>query len=145
MQVNFWRYAGSPKLINKNLPAEAAISRQSVEPFEPLDELSGYIIMQYNQDYYEMTMAGIGWKYYHITGRTALPGNRIRLDLRVDCLYTYRTDLMNCPVWCKRSAVLQTPYIMDNKAPIESRKEVSASPMAAIGAHSSDIIIVTVG
>lgn len=143
--VNFWRYAGSPKRIDKALSATPDLVKNSVTPFEPLDELRGYVIMEYDEIYYEMTMAGMGWKYYHITDRTALPGGRIRLDLMVDVLYTYRTDMMNCNVWCKRSAVKQTPYITDQRAPIESRKIVSATPLQEISAHSTDMIIITVG
>lgn len=147
MQVNFWRYAGSPKMINKNLPAEAAISRLSVEPFEPLDELSGYIIMQFNQDYYEMTMAGIGWKYYHITGRTALPGNRIRLDLRVDCIYTYKNEIYNQPANAVRTGnpSLQSPYVPDQKAPFESRYTLTQNQGDPFGNLSDDMILITVG
>lgn len=144
--VNFWRYAGSPKRIDKALSATPDLVKNAVTPFEPLDQLRGYVIMEYDEIYYEMTMAGIGWKYYHITDRTALPGGRIRLDFMVDVLYTYRTDLMNCNVWCKRSAVKQTPYIPDALAPIESRMIVEATEGEEIGAPiRGSMILVTVG
>lgn len=144
--VNFWRYAGSPKRIDKVLPATPDLVKNAVTPFEPLDELSGYIIMEYNDIYKEMTMAGIGWKYYHITDRTALPGGRIRLDLRVDVLYTYRSGVLAAPVHGIRSAVMQTPYIPDSQAPIEARMIVEANEGAEIGAQNrGSMIFVTVG
>ena len=151
--VNFWRFAGSPKRIDKVLSATPDLVKNAVTPFEPLDELSGYIIMEYNDIYKEMTMAGIGWKYYHITDRTALPGGRIRLDLSVDVLYTYSSGILATNAYCIRSenVAYQTPYIVDSNAPINAERLTAPKNgyqnggLVDLAAYGSDMILITVG
>lgn len=63
----------------------------------------------------------------------------------IDVLMTYKNAILQLPVWCKRSAVLQTPYIPDNRAPVETRRFVAGNPADAIGAHSADMVLFTVG
>lgn len=151
--VNFWRYSGSPKRIDKALAATPDMTRNAVTPFEPLDELRGYLIMEYNDDYYEMTMAGIGWKYYHITDRTALTGGRIRLDLSVDVLYTYSSYILSTNAYCIRSenVAYQAPYIIDSNAPVNAERLTAPKNgyrnggIVDLAAYGSDMILITVG
>lgn len=83
-------------------------------------------------------------RYYFVEVENVRTGLSI-LHCTLDHLMTFNAAIKAAKVWCRRSAVLQSRYMYDSKAPISQKKEVSAQPLSCIGAHSQDMILITVG
>ena len=157
MQADFFDYTDAVNIIRKNIDTDHPLaSVQSLTPYRPLSDLTGEIDLSYTDTIYAANYCRLNfgttesprYKYYYITDRQTLPGRKLALVLRCDVLKTYETPIMSLTVWCKRSAVLQTKYIMDRLAPVSAKREVSGQETngtASIGAHSNEMILITVG
>lgn len=84
------------------------------------------IILTYNSAYLNCNYAYIDTfnKYYFVAPPTVQSGQRIKLDLTVDALYTYRESIKNCKGLAVRSESEGKPTaIVDNMLPINPNKE----------------------
>ena len=145
MQIDFYDYTADNRIINKSLPETPLQTVVSATPFRPLSDLTGTLLLAYNATAYAANYCSFGGKYYYITDRELLTGQKMQLTCRVDVLKTYASAILDLPVWCKRSATLQNKYMLDTKAPVLQKKKVSGQPGNTIGAHSTDMILITVG
>lgn len=75
----------------------------STTPYEPLDDLNGYVILDYNEAYDDYNKAQLYGKYYTITSREKDTGQRVRLNLTVDVMKTYADEIASCNVIVKRT------------------------------------------
>ena len=142
----FFDYTGDNRVIDKAVNEQQPLATISnITPYRALSPLTGTIELTYNATVFAANYCKLDSKYYYITDRELLPGGKMSLVLRCDVLKTYATPIKALTVWCKRSAVRETKYMIDNKAPIEARKVVSANPLSEISAHSTDMIMITVG
>lgn len=75
----------------------------STTPYEPLDDLNGYVILDYNESYNNYNKAQLYGKYYTITSREKDVGQKMRLNLKVDVMKTYASEIATCDVIVKRT------------------------------------------
>ena len=112
----------NPKMINKTLPTASA-NFESTKPYEAISDLTGSLLVPYSlaaekANYMKtaVTVNGVTiTKYYFITDRVLEIGNKLRLFLKTDVLYTYAADIKKCPAVCRRSANLYDAFIYDNQ------------------------------
>jgi hypothetical protein len=106
--------------VDKVLTSPITIS--NVKPYEPLDELEGYIIIDYTPDkdgYRTKNYAEYLGNYYFITDRELLIGGKMKLRLRMDVLMSFSASIKNCPAIASRSTI-GNPYIFDPMIPTQS-------------------------
>lgn len=160
MVVKFYDYTDNPIVLHKKIDgnddtvAEPLRTLTTVIPYEPLSDLEGYLILEYDSYVERANYCYFEERYYFIKDREKLIGGKLRLTLRVDVLKTYEGSIGHIDVVCRRTALqsLQSQYIADPYAPVETRREVSQSEgyientaTAYIAGLSSDILLVTVG
>lgn len=107
------------KTINKTLGTPTVI--QTITPYEPVSDLEGYVIVNYNADYMDMNYAAYLNSKYFIEDRELLTGGKMKLHLRMDVLETFKTDILACPAISERSNS-GNPYISDPMIPTQSYK-----------------------
>ena len=73
-------------------------------PYQPLDDLNGYVILDYNESYNEYNKAELYGKYYTITSRVKDIGHKMRLNLEVDVMKTYADEIATCEVIVTRTS-----------------------------------------
>lgn len=102
MNVMFFRYAGDPDMLDKQL-GTAVYTQSNLKPFEPIDDLNVRLIMDYTTaldtcTYLIASEAGQTDRCYFITGRQRLTGGRIALICSIDVLDTYSAAIkaMDC-------------------------------------------------
>lgn len=84
------------------------------------------IILAYNSAYLNCNYAYIDTfnKYYFVAPPTVQSGQRIKLDLTVDALYTYRESIKNCNGLVVRSESEGKPTaVVDKMLPINPNRE----------------------
>lgn len=145
--IKLFRYAGTIARMTKTgflydeTPINNPIYRCEIDFHAPVFDVENDLSPALN--YCEISQGVHTW-YYFCTIENIRRGLS-RVTCKIDVLSSYYTGIMNTKVWCHRSAAKQTPYITDGRAPIETRKLVSATPLQEISAHSTDMIIITVG
>ena len=143
MDVYLYNWGGSPNVLNKTLavdpPKLSGTLREECSVENP------EITIQTDPRGYNYVYIPEFSRYYFITDIVAVRENVFRVSMHVDVLMSHSSGISALPVWCKRSAVLQSKYMYDNAAPITQQKTVSAQPLDCIGAHSTDLLLVTVG
>lgn len=161
MVVKFYDYTDNPIVIHKKIDynddtvAPPLRTLTTVVPYEPLSDLEGYLILEYDNVVERSNYCYFEERYYFIKDREKLIGGKLRLTLRVDVLKTYENQVDTIDVVCKRTALenLQSQYIADPYAPVETRRyEVQQegrlsenTNVAYIAGLSPDILLVTVG
>ena len=76
-------------------------------PYEPLDDLNGYVILDYNESYNDYNKAELYGKYYTITSRVKDIGHKMRLNLEVDVMKTYADEIKDCFAVIERTSADQ--------------------------------------
>lgn len=145
MQILLYNWAGDPRVIDKPLTAEPNLTLTGTLREECRIEAPSILIQAdpRGQNYAYIPEFN---RYYFIEDITAERNAAFRLDLRVDVLKSFASRILALNVHGIRSSVLQTPYIPDPQAPIETRMIVEATEGDEIGAQvRSSMILVTVG
>lgn len=161
MVVKFYDYTDNPIVIHKKIDhdddtvATPLRTLNTVIPYEPLSDLEGYLILEYDNIVERANYCYFEERYYFIKDREKLIGGKLRLTLRVDVLKTYENQIGQVDVVCKRTALadLQSQYMADPYAPVETRryevqqegKLAENATVAYIAGLSPDILLVTVG
>lgn len=157
MNANFYDYQGANNVIQKSLNSDNLLgSVSTITPYRPLSDLTGEIILNYNQTIYRANYCILNFgtdlapytKNYFITDRQMTTGGKMTLTLLCDVLTTYQSSVLNTSCVCRRTANMtyQCQYIVDDKAPIEAKHNVSQNADSTELAHlSSNMIICTVG
>ena len=82
--LNLYKCSDDPRIVAKNVgTVQASVS---CTPYEPISDTDGYVIIEYNATRQECNYAELNGKYYYVTGREMLTGQRIRISLHVDVL-----------------------------------------------------------
>lgn len=145
--ITLYRYAGTIARMTKTgllydrLDISDPVYRGEIDFHAPVFDVEQDLSAAYN---YCVIQQDVHTWYYFCQIENIRRGLS-RVTCKLDTLGSYRDAILNTKVWCRRSAVKQTPYITDGRAPIEARKLVSATPLQEISAHSRDMIIITVG
>lgn len=82
-------------------------SQATLQPYEPIDDLSGHIIVSsdyINNNYVKLSMTGKD-RYFFVTSREPMTGQRFRLNLEEDVLMTWKDDIKSTPGIIGRSNV----------------------------------------
>lgn len=145
MQILLYNWAGDPRVIDKPLTAEPNLTLNGTLREEcSVEEPS--ILVQADPRGQNYAYIPEFSRYYYIEDITAERSNAFRIRLRVDVLKSFATRIYALQVHGIRSAQIQTPYIPDAQAPIESRMIVEAAEGAEIGPQiRGSMILVTVG
>lgn len=91
MTAYFYKYTGDNRVVNKTLTD--ATAAQTLAPYQPLNELNGFIIVSPTYEVYNYVQ--IGSIYYFVTSKTFDTGGRLRMDLREDVLMTLKAQIYN--------------------------------------------------
>lgn len=70
------------------------------DPYEAIDDLHGYIITDKasdGYDYVKITDISGKSRYYFVTSRELMPGQRCKLSLEEDVLMTWKTEILGTP------------------------------------------------
>lgn len=128
---------------------------QSMTPYRPLSDLTGEITLAYDVAGFSANYVMINYgssetpytKNYFVTDRQLLAGGKMLLTLRTDVLTTFRSGVRSVPVVCRRTACgLQSKYIFDENAPIQTKRDVDQVENATdMCAYSNNMILITVG
>jgi hypothetical protein len=122
LTLKLYQCTDERKKINKNINDEnVAKTINNVTPYEALSDLEGYVIIDYDADVFDLNYAKLENSYYFITDRERLIGNKMKLYLKMDALFTYKTDVLRCPAIAERSNV-GNPYIIDPELPLNGYK-----------------------
>lgn len=157
MNADFYDYQGANNVIQKVLNNNNKLgSVATITPYRPLSDLTGEITLTYNQTIFRSNYCILNFgtdiapytKNYFITDRQMTTGGKMTLTLLCDVLTTYQSAVLDTSCVCLRTAQdkFQCQFIADEKAPIETRHNVSHQINATELAHlSSSYILCTVG
>ena len=136
----------NPKALNKDLTNSITI--ETIHPYEPVSDLEGYVIVNYNSNYENMNYAAYDNDFYFITDREKMIGGKMKLYLRMDVLMSFSTDIVNCPIVVLRSEVASkhNAYIQDGLRVTYADREVDTFNIGDLTSmDTNSLILVTVG
>lgn len=85
MTAQFYKCQDDYRVCNKTL-GNVVTNLTLIEPYSPLSDITGFIIVSYDAEGYKCNYVVLGSKNYFITDRELLNGNRMRIILHVDVL-----------------------------------------------------------
>ena len=102
--MKLYKCTSDPNALVPNYTDEYPASGEiSTTPYEPVDDLNGYVILDYNSSYEQYNKAFLYGKYYTITSHVKEIGGKIRLNLQVDVMKTYADEISSCTVIVQRT------------------------------------------
>lgn len=151
MTLTFYNISDAPNVVNKTLGTGTNV--ENVHPVENCDMLNPSFILNNStaaSTYNYVYVSAFG-RYYFITGRQLLRGNRVIITCAVDVLYTYASSIKACTGTVLRSESIGAPsMIPDSKLPIQSNNlmvdadNFGATPFSPILA-THPFILTTIG
>lgn len=127
--VTFYHMKSDYRVVNKNLTTIG--TTQAIEPYNPLSDITGFVIVTYDSNWYSANYAKVGDKYYYITGREVLTGGMMRIVLHVDVLMNVGNTeaFRNIKIIPTRSndKDLYNSWIADGSQPYELAKDTTVS------------------
>lgn len=150
MTITLYKCADDPDTLNKTF--SNALSKNGT-PYEPVDDLNGYVILDYFSDIESYNAASITFtsgkktKYYTITSRTPEPGQKVRVNLSCDVLKAYETEIANIEgILCRTSNNEWTNYtIQDGKAVYQSNRTTINVTLAELDYEENAVIFGAIG
>lgn len=124
MNVTLYKTSDDINVMNKTLTA--ITNPIACAPTIDCNTENPSIILAYNSAYLNCNYAYIDTfnKYYYVAPPTVQSGQRIKLDLTVDALYTYRESIKNCKGLVLRSESEGKPTaVVDNMLPINPNRQ----------------------
>lgn len=121
MDISFYNYSGMNNVLQKTLSPVKTIT--DAKPFHPLSPLTGELILDYNVDIFSANYCSFRDKYYFVTDRELMTGQRMRIICRVDVLMSYSDGIKTAKVIPYRSQSDYNRYIIDTTQPIDVRTE----------------------
>lgn len=125
MDVTFYINTSDKRAINKNLSSVGPSSSLTI--IENLDILTPTFILTCSgssigdlMGFANYMYIGTLARYYYITDKKLLTGNRIQITGLVDPLYTYASQIKTCSGTVVRNENTPLSYIVDNQIPVES-------------------------
>ena len=120
MTAQFYKCQDDYRVCNKTL-GNVVTNLTLIEPYSPLSDITGFIIVSYDADGYECNYVVLDGKNYFITDRILLNGNKMNIKLHVDVLMNMdKTKVFVIPA---RSEFIEESnmYIADNSYLFDSR------------------------
>ena len=120
MTAQFYKCQDDYRVCNKTL-GSVVTNLTLIEPYSPLSDITGFIIVSYDADGYECNYVVLDGKNYFITDRILLNGNKMNIKLHVDVLMNM--DKTKVSVVPARSEFVEESnmYIADNSYLFDSR------------------------
>lgn len=120
MTAQFYKCQDDYRVCNKTL-GNVVTNLTLIEPYSPLSDITGFIIVSYDADGYECNYVVLDGKNYFITDRILLNGNKMNIKLHVDVLMNM--DKTKVSVIPARSEFVEESnmYIADNSYLFDSR------------------------
>ena len=143
--VNFYRYTGNPKKINKTFAN--TYNSMTIDPTDFVDDQEPQLVLHYDSTIYNnANYAVIGNDYYFIRDRGFDTARRMVLYLEKDLLMTMKNQLMNVEVIADRSSNLYNSYIGDSGVVFKSNAEIINYDLGAVGTYDqSSMVVVAIG
>ena len=122
MEIYFYNYTGDNRIINKTISETPLQTVQTATPFRPLSDLTGTLLLTYVATAYAANYCSFGGKYYYITDRELLPGQKMQIICRVDVLKTYAEQIKSVNIIPARSSDNEknNPFLIDTRQPVET-------------------------
>lgn len=127
--VTFYHMKSDYRVVNKNITLIGVT--QAIEPYNPLSDITGFVIVTYDSNWYSANYAKVEDKYYYVTGREVLTGGMMRIGLHVDVLM----NVGNTEAFRKIKIIpsrsddknLYNSWIADGSQPYELAKDTTVS------------------
>lgn len=115
LTINMYNITSEPKTVEKTLGQ--VVHTGTCSPYEPLSDITGYVILDYNAAGYGANYATLGSKSYFVYDRELLTGSKMKIFLRTDVLSTYWSGIKECDgIATQSSAYKKMNYYMTNPA-----------------------------
>lgn len=140
MTANFYKIDCPRSVIDKSGHYAASSLNVSISPYEPIDDISGYIITSGTYDsynYVSINNLNGRTRYYFVGPREVMTGGRCRIRLDEDVLMTWKDTIMNTPCVVGRAG-LGGMKDMGNDIPLMSYSIISDNAQQT-SALSSDL------
>lgn len=122
MNCKLYKVSDDPRRVNKTID-NPIVSMNTIEPYQPLSDVTGTVIVTYTSDGYACNYAKVDNKHFFITDREVLTGGLMRLILHSDVLMNaYALGLGRVEIVLGRSSNQYNSFIMDRNLPIEVAK-----------------------
>lgn len=93
--IHFKQTTSDPKTAIKQF-VENIDYEKTCTPYEALDDLNGYVIIDYDPNVMTCNYAEYDSKKYFVTNRIRQPGQKLQVRLRIDSLSTYWGQINQC-------------------------------------------------
>lgn len=123
LNIKLYKCSDDPKKLYKTYGSESV---RNGTPYKPVDDLSGYVILEYTADIETYNAASLEWggktKYYTITSIQADIGNKVIVNLYEDVLKTFETEIGDLYVVVARTSnkSVYNSYLPDQKLVMQS-------------------------
>lgn len=147
MNITLYSVSDDPNTLNKTLGTG---SQRNGTPYEPVNDLSGYVILDYTEDIenYNYCAVTIGnkTKYYTITSKSMEIGGNVKLNLSCDVLMTYQSEINNISGILSRTATndFTNAYLQDNRAQYQADRTTINVTLAEL-AYEGFIVLGVIG
>lgn len=145
MEIKFYQNTDDKRVINKTLGTAKTLS--SCQLIDESSMINPVIEIDIDTSLYAYNYAYIAYfgRYYYITNITVLDGTRMRINMAVDVLKSFATQILNCTVNSRRNENNYDMYLPDDR-PIESRYiRYSTNFSHSFDDFQSSFILITVG
>lgn len=123
MNITLYKCSDDPKKLYKTY---GDASSRNGTPYKPVDDLNGYVILEYTTDIETYNGASLEWggktKYYTINSIQADIGNKVIVNLQEDVLKTFETEIGNLYAIVARTSNknVYNSYLPDQKLVMQS-------------------------
>lgn len=122
MKLEFYKYSATPERVDKSQFLSKIGEINGVVIKEDTNLMKPTFILKTNPVAYNANYMYCSFtkRWYYINNVTALTGQRIAVDGKVDVLFTYRKEILNSSAWVKRSEKSTNPaeyYMLHNDYP----------------------------
>lgn len=141
MELDFYTTNDSKNTINKTLTGKKAITlnlKSSTDIKQPVLILSKN---NYDKVFNYAVFPALGYSYF-INDYSIINNNHVRLQLALDLLETYKTDILNSTAIITAKS---SPSYLDSTLPVDSRTEIDKYASNVTLPDSTSFIMVTVG
>lgn len=147
MNATFFRYAGNPKKVLKQLSGGITVS--GIKPFEDFSDQTPSFIIAYNPAIYECNYVVIEGHYYFTTNKFLQTGNRMEIickkDVLTDLLTNGNNSIIGLPVIVGRSSSDYNSYINDTMQGEQVNYTTYSIAFDTDFALNSNIIVCAIG
>ena len=114
MTCTVYKLNCDPKVVDKTTFLASGSALSSFNPYEAIDDLHGYIITGTSKDEYDyVKITDISGKtrYYFVTSRELMTGERCKINLEEDVLMTFKDKILNTNCLITNSNAAGNSYV----------------------------------